>query len=144
GMNLETYLFSIDKTEEQLREEMRSDAERRVRNTLVLQEIGTVEDLQVTDEDIEAEIDKLTAGQANAEQMRQLYQSDDFRGLLENEIQDRQLTDFVVDLATEGRGAITGPGAEQLEADEVAAQEAAAEAAAATTEDAPVDSDESE
>lgn len=127
GMNFETYLFSIDKTEEAMREDMRPDAERRVRNTLVLQEIGTAEELEVTDEDIEAEIEKLTEGQQNPEQMQQLYRSDYFRGLLQNEIQDRKLTDFVVELATEGQGPITGPGAEQLEADEVAAREAAAD-----------------
>jgi hypothetical protein len=34
--------------------------------------------------------------------------------LIQNELYDRKLTDLVVDIATEGRGAVTGAGAEAL------------------------------
>ncbi len=118
GVEFDEYLASNDQTEAQLREELAEAAEVRVRNTLVLQEVAKAEGLEVTDEDVDAEIQKLTAGRPNPEQLESLYRSDYFRGMLENEIHDRKLMEMVVNLATGGEGAITGAGAQLLEADE--------------------------
>ena len=119
GMDLETFLQMSQKTEDDLRGEIREDAARRVRNSLVLQKITEAEDLKVTPQDIEAEIDKMTAGMENPERMRTIYESDYFRERLEDEIQDRKITERILEIATEGRGAVTGEGAdlanEQLE-----------------------------
>jgi len=112
GMDLETFLQMSQKTEDDLRGEIREDAARRVRNSLVLQKITETEDLTVTPADIEAEIDKMTAGMENPERMRSIYESDYFRERLESEIQDRKITERILEIATEGRGAITGEGAE--------------------------------
>lgn len=120
GIGFDEYLASNDQTEEDLRRDMAEAAESRVRNTLVLQEVAKAEEMTVTDEDLDAEIDKLVAGRPNPEQLRSLYRSDYFRGMLENELHDRKLMDLVVDIATEGKGAITGAGAELLEADAAA------------------------
>src|SRR5699024_5534551 len=59
GTPWEMYLRAQDKTEDDLREELRPDAERRLRNTLVLQEIARREEVAVTDEDIDAEVDRM-------------------------------------------------------------------------------------
>lgn len=118
GIDFGEYLESNGQTEAELREEMSAAAEERVRNTLVLQEVAKAEGLEVTAEDIEAEIEKLVAGRPNPDQLRSLYRSDYFRGMLENEVHDRKLTELVINLATGGKGAITGPGAELLAADE--------------------------
>ncbi|HEX5164090.1 MAG TPA: trigger factor [Thermomicrobiales bacterium] len=115
-VTLEDYLAAENQSMEDLRDEIRPNAERRVRNTMVLQEVAKAEDLKVTDEDIAAEIDRLVVGMQDPDRMRGIYQSEHFRGLLENEIYDRKLTDLVVDIATEGQGAITGAGAEALKA----------------------------
>jgi trigger factor len=118
GIAFDEYLASNDQTESDLRRDLSAAAEGRVRNTLVLQEVAKAEEMQVTDEDLDAEIDKLVAGRPNPDQLRLLYRSDYFRGMLENELHDRKLMELVVDMATEGRGAITGPGADLLEADQ--------------------------
>ncbi|MEX2315055.1 MAG: hypothetical protein WD628_05000, partial [Thermomicrobiales bacterium] len=115
-VTLEQYLEAEGQTMDQLREEIRPNAERRVRNTMVLQEIAKAEELEVTAEDILAEVERLVGGMADPERMRGIYQSDHFRGLLENELFDRKLTDLVVEIATEGQGAVTGAGAEALKA----------------------------
>jgi trigger factor len=112
GMDLETFLQMSQKTEDDLRGEIREDAARRVRNSLVLQKITEAEDLKVTPQDIEAEIDKMTAGMENPERMRSIYESDYFRERLEDEIQDRKITERILEIATEGRGAVTGEGAD--------------------------------
>lgn len=118
GVDFDDYLASNGQTESDLRFELREGAGERVRNTLVLQEVAKAEGLEVTQEDIDAEIDNLVAGRPNPEQMRSLYESDYFRGMLENELHDRKLMELVVELGTGGAGAISGPGADLLEADQ--------------------------
>jgi len=137
GLDFEVYLASNGQTESELREELREDAGERVRNTLVMQEVAKAEGLEVTEEDFDAEIEKLVVGRPNPEQLRSLYGSEYFRGMLENELFDRKMTEMVIELGTEGKGAISGPGAELLEADEAppAVEETAAAVDAAEDED---------
>ncbi len=115
-VTLEQYLAAEGQTMDQLRDEIRPNAERRVRNTMVLQEVAKAEELTVTPENVTEEIERLVQGMSDPARMRDIYQSDHFRGLLENELYDRKLTDLVVEIATEGQGAIAGAGAEALKA----------------------------
>ena len=113
-VTLDEYLALNGQSMDDLREEIRPNAERRIRNSLVLQEVAKAEGVQVTDEDIAGEIERLAGPSDNPERMRTLYQSDYFRGLLENEMFDRKLTDRVLAIATDGVGPVTGAGAEAL------------------------------
>ena len=113
-LTLDEYLALNGQSMDDLREEIRPNAERRIRNSLVLQEVAKAEGVQVTDEDIAGEIERLAGPSDNPERMRTLYQSDYFRGLLENEMFDRKLTDRVLAIATDGVGPVTGAGAEAL------------------------------
>lgn len=58
--------------------------------------------------DIELDEPPLTPDQATAqlERMQQFYQSDYFRNMLRNELYERKLTDRLIELATEGKGAV--------------------------------------
>lgn len=115
-VTLEQYLATENQTMEELRDEIRPNAERRVRNTMVLQEVAKAEELEVTADDVSAEIERMISGMQDPDRMRGIYQSDHFRGLIESELYDRKLTDLVVDIATERRGAVSGAGAEALKA----------------------------
>jgi len=55
-MSLEDYLKAVDKSEEALREELRPQAEERLRNGLVFAEFVTAEGIEVTEEEIEERI----------------------------------------------------------------------------------------
>jgi trigger factor len=59
GHEWDEYLKTTEKTEEQLRAQYREEAERRVRSTLLLQEIAKAEEIKATPEDVEAEINGL-------------------------------------------------------------------------------------
>jgi len=59
GMNLETYFQFSGQTEEQLKEQMKDDALARVKTNLTLEAIIHAEDLEVSDEDIDKEVDKM-------------------------------------------------------------------------------------
>ena len=115
GTSLEEYLRFSDKTLEQYREEQRGDAERRLRNSIVLEAFAKAEGIEVGEDDLLAEVDRLTAPSENAEQMREIYSSPYFRGLLVEELTNRRVTDRLIELVTEGRGAVTGEGAQALE-----------------------------
>lgn len=59
GLNLEKYLELSQKTQEDIDKEMRPEAERRVGLAMVLTEIAKAEDLSVTPEELDTEIDRL-------------------------------------------------------------------------------------
>ena len=59
GMLLEEYLKTQNKTMDQLKAEWRPQAERNVRMELGLSEIARMENVNITDEELQAEIDKI-------------------------------------------------------------------------------------
>jgi trigger factor len=60
GIGWDSYLEQQGKTEEQLRDEYRAEAERRVRGSLLIEAIAKAENIQATPQDIEAEIGQLS------------------------------------------------------------------------------------
>ncbi|MDO3410209.1 trigger factor [Saccharibacillus sp. CPCC 101409] len=74
GMNLEMYTSFSGQTAEDLREQMTSDAEKRVRNNLVLEAIAKEESISASEEDIEKELTS----------MADMYKrsTDEIRGIL--------------------------------------------------------------
>jgi trigger factor len=109
NQTLEAHLRAEEKTLEELREELRPEATRRLRNSLVLREIATREGVSVSPQDIDAEIDRMVGAMENGVQMRQFYSSNYIRTMLESELFERKLMDRVIDIATEGRGAADPP-----------------------------------
>src|SRR5690349_9769122 len=64
GMNLELYFQFSGQDENALREQMKEDAEKRVKINLTLEAIAKAENLEVTEEDVNAELEKM-AGMYN-------------------------------------------------------------------------------
>jgi trigger factor len=105
--SLEEYLRLAGQTEEELREEMRPATALRLRNSLLLREIARREGIEVSDADIDAEVESLVAGSEHEDRMREMYNSERYlRGMLRNDLFDRQLTDRLIEIATEGKGAV--------------------------------------
>ncbi|HAL74537.1 MAG TPA: trigger factor [Clostridiales bacterium] len=61
GIELEQYLQYMGQTIDSYREQLHEPAEKRVRSQLVLEAIGKAENFEVTDEEIEAEIERMAA-----------------------------------------------------------------------------------
>ena len=116
GMPFEAFLATRGQTEASLHDSLFPESERRLRNSLLLREYATKEGVEVTDEDIDAEIDRLVGanpsaasgeeGEAQAQRLREIYKSDYFRNMLQSELFDRKLTDHLIEQATEGKGAV--------------------------------------
>lgn len=146
GMNWDQMLMISGRSEDEMKEELRPEAERRLRNTMILQEIARLEKVEVTDEDVQAEINTIAGPDLNpdendaeaverARRMREVYNGDYFRNVLKNDLFERRLTNRVIEIATEGKGAVVN-GWEPEEAD-ASESTAPAKADKAETEDSP-------
>ena len=59
GITFDDYLQKIGKNESEVFDSLKIEAEKKVRNSLVLREIAKKENLEATEEEIKAEIDKI-------------------------------------------------------------------------------------
>jgi trigger factor len=109
GVPLEAYLRAVGQTEDELRGEMRPAAQERLRNSLLLRTIAEREGIAVGDDDVDAAVERISLAAQTSEQPQQaeaFARSDYVRGMLQSELFERQLTDRLVEIATEGRGAV--------------------------------------
>ncbi|TMU85737.1 trigger factor [Bacillus sp. BHET2] len=95
GMNLELYFQFSGQTEEDLRAQMTEDAGKRVRTNLTLEAIAAAENLEVTDEEAEEEVNKM-AEQYNmsADNIKQALGGLD---TLKADLKVRKAVEFLVD-----------------------------------------------
>jgi trigger factor len=135
GTPFEAYLRMQGKTEEDLAHELEPEAERRLRSSILVQEFAKAENVEVTDEDLDAEIVKIVgdapdssdeAALANYERTKTLYNGNYFRNMMKNQLFDQKVTDRLIEIATEGKGAVlnawTAP--EVIEAEGTTVEEA--------------------
>lgn len=74
GINYEEYLKSMNKTGEQLHEEVRPVAEKRVIRSLVLGKVAETEKIEVSDAEIDAEIENMVKSAAEKqEELRKMF-----------------------------------------------------------------------
>lgn len=97
GMNLELYFQFSGQDEEALRAQMQDDATNRVRVSLTLEAIGEVEQLEVAEEDINAELEKMSA-QFGME-VEQIKATLGDTSVLENDLRFNKAVEFLVENA---------------------------------------------
>ena len=61
GMNLELYFQFSGQNEEALRDQMKEEAEQRVRGSLTLEAIAKAENIEATEEEVNEELEKMSA-----------------------------------------------------------------------------------
>ena len=97
GMNLELYFQFSGQNEEALREQMTPDAENRVRVALTLEAIAKAENVQVTEEDITAELDAMAAQFGMT--VEQIKTALGGTAVLENDIKTKKTVELLVENA---------------------------------------------
>lgn len=97
GMNLDLYYQFSGQNEEALRTQMAEEAVNRVRVSLVLEAIGQAENIEVSEEDINAEVEKMAAqfGMSNDQILTALGGTQ----VLENDIRTQKTVEFLVENA---------------------------------------------
>ena len=99
--DLERYLQQIGKSEEDARAELRPLAEARVRRSLVLSELAEAEHIEVTDAEVQGEIERLASGvSGSADEVRRLFSSDSAKGSLRRSLMTRKTLDRLAEIAS--------------------------------------------
>lgn len=102
GMNLEMFLSFSGQTTADLQEQMKDDAEKRVRNNLVLEQIAKEENIEVTEEDINKELETMAeAYKRSADEIRNILAANGTLGSLREEISLRKTVDLLVENSKE-------------------------------------------
>lgn len=137
GLDLATYLRFMGKTAEEFLDEMRPNAERRLVGGLVLRKLAEVEAIEVTDEDIQSETDRLLemstadadAEQDNIDNLREFLSSESTRDNIRSSLHSRRVIERLTDIT---QGKLDEPaGDDDQSADADAGESSAATEAAA-------------
>ena len=106
GQDVGHYLQTIGKTVEQMREELQPAAVKRVSESLVLGKIAEQEKIEVSAEEIDAEIETIVNNsQDNKEVMRQALNTENNRVAIENSLITRKVISLLTDIARSSKQA---------------------------------------
>ena len=137
NLDLTTYLRFLGKTLEEFREEMRPNAERRLTSALVMRKLAQVEEIEISDEDVQSETDRLLglssegAEQDNLEQLREYLGTESTREGIRGSLHSRRVMERLTEI-TQGN---LDTGDETADPNAGEAGEATAEANAGTESD---------
>ncbi|GGJ25858.1 trigger factor [Paenibacillus hunanensis] len=102
GMNLEMYTSFSGQTTDDLKEQMKEEAAKRVRNNLVLEQIAKEENIEVSEDEVSAELEKMASQfQRSAEEVRSILAANGSLASLSEEIKLRKTIDLLVDNSKE-------------------------------------------
>jgi trigger factor len=120
GRNLEDYLRSIGKTENDLREELRPIAEKNVRSSLTLSKIAEAEKIEVTDADIDENLDSMTGNvpEERKEEFRKMLDTPQTRESIKQTLLTRKTIERLTDIARVPEKTKTGTKKKQKEEEE--------------------------
>ncbi len=105
GLSVEQYMKFTSTTEEQLRDQMRPEAIWRIESSLVLEEVAKKEDIQVSEEDVNAEIDHMAEMYAmDAEKFKEML-SDSQKVNMKRDIAIQRAADLIYEHAVETEAA---------------------------------------
>ncbi len=100
GKGLEEYLSSINKTEEELREELRPLATKRVTWSLVLGKVAEEEKIEANDSEIDAEIENMTKGATgNKDELQKFLNTPQSRESLKQSLMTRKTIHRLAEIA---------------------------------------------
>lgn len=97
GLSMEQYMQFSNTTIDQMLEQMKPEALKRIQSTLVLEEIVKKEDIQVSDEDIDAEVEKMAGMYGmDAGELKE-YMGDSEKESMKMELAIQKAVDFVME-----------------------------------------------
>lgn len=113
---LERYLQQVGKSEDEMIAEMRPLAEARIRRSLVLSEVEEAEHIEVGDDEVETEIERLSSGVGEqADELRRLFSQEAAKENLRRSLTTKKTLDRLVEIAS-AAGAEPADGQEEAQA----------------------------
>ena len=105
GLTLDQYMQFTGMTADKMMDELRPQAEKRIKTRLVLEAIAKAENIEITDEKLDEEIAKMAeAYQMEADKVKELLGEQGAKQVKED-ICVRKAADFIVDNAKEAKAA---------------------------------------
>ena len=101
GLSFEQYMKYTGGTADQLIEQMKPEAITRIKNSLVLEEIAKAEKIEVSDADIDAEIEKMSAMYGMAVDKIKEFLSDKDKENMKKDIAIRKAAELIGSKAVE-------------------------------------------
>ncbi len=123
-IKLEDYLRLTNSTREELREQYREGAIHSLRQSLVLRELVSAQEIEVTDDDISLRLDRVIAGYGASPEIREVFDSPQMRGNIRSELVMNYIN---AHLAAIGRGQDPAVAIEELRSEMAADAERARE-----------------
>ncbi len=96
GLTLEQYMQFTGMTVDRLREQIRPDALKRIQSGLVLEQIAKDENLEVSDEEIDAEIEKMAQSYGMEVETLKSYIQDSDRENIKADMLSQKAVDFIM------------------------------------------------
>lgn len=141
GLDLATYLRFMGKSADEFLDEMRPNAERRLVSALVMRKLAEVEEIEISDEDIQSETDRLldlSSGDeeqdaSNLDSLREFLGSESTRDNIRSTLHSRRVMERLTDIAQGKLGEDNGEEAGATDGEPDQAGEADAEEIVETT-----------
>lgn len=96
GIKMDQYLSITNTTIEDLKEKSKEDAIKRVKMQLVIEKIGELEEIQVSDEEAKEEVAEIAKNQnSTVEEIDKIYSKDNYK-YLKDSLKTRKTIDFLV------------------------------------------------
>ena len=115
GLSMEQYMQFTGQTIDSFKEQVRPDALTRIQSSLVLEQIAKDENIEVTDADVEAEIEKMASMYGMKADDLKNYIQDAERENMKKDLAVQKALDFVMDNAKERAKAKSKKAAEETE-----------------------------
>ena len=140
-LDMDTYLSYIGTTEEEWREQLQPQAERRLNHYLVLRKLAQNQGIDIDPEEVQAEIDSMLEESGDSEEsMRRVLGSDNARESIRSSLLSRKVLGRMVEII---EGAVEDPAPpEQTAPEEVTGEPSSVDEA--TAEVGPLDTEETE
>jgi trigger factor len=109
GLDMNTYLRFLNMSMDELRFQLRPQAEKRIRNFLMVEELGRAEGIVVEDSAVHAEIDRLAATQQDPAAAKSQLSTNEMHERVRNNLYVTQLFDRLIAMVTEGMTPVARP-----------------------------------
>ena len=101
-LQTEDYVAEAGKSDEEVRTELRPEAAERLTRYLVLRQLSLEEGIEVTDDDVEGEIDQMAGTGESQEAIRNAFSTDNARTAIRNAILSRKVQERLGEIAQSG------------------------------------------
>ena len=108
-IDMELYLSYAGQTEDELREQMKPQAEERLNTMLVLRKLADLENIEISDEDVEGEITNLisSTGGESETAMRQALNTENAKESVRSSLMNRKIMARLVEITQGGESTAT-------------------------------------